>query len=75
MFFPDAKTGWAVGHDSVILKSTDEGKILNRSIPLQGTAPLMDILFVDDKTGFAVGAYGLFWKPPTAVRLETAQDH
>jgi photosystem II stability/assembly factor-like uncharacterized protein len=61
VYFPDAKTGWAVGHDSVILKSTDEGKSWNQvhSAP-QEQRPLMDILFIDDKTGFAVGGYGQF---------------
>lgn len=61
VYFPDAKTGWAVGHDSVILKSTDEGKSWKQvySAP-QEQRPLMDILFLDEKTGFAVGGYGQF---------------
>ncbi|MBL8521588.1 MAG: hypothetical protein JNK75_13100 [Betaproteobacteria bacterium] len=59
--FPDPKTGWAVGHDSVILKSTDEGKTWKQmySAPTE-QRPLMDIVFVDDKVGYAVGAYGQF---------------
>ncbi len=61
VYFPDAKTGWAVGHDSVILKSTDEGKTWTQAYSApQEQRPLMDILFLDDKAGFAVGAYGQF---------------
>ncbi|MBL8513876.1 MAG: hypothetical protein JNJ55_07770 [Betaproteobacteria bacterium] len=61
VYFPDPKTGWAVGHDSVILKSTDEGKSWKQVYSAaQEQRPLMDILFLDDKTGFAVGGYGQF---------------
>jgi photosystem II stability/assembly factor-like uncharacterized protein len=59
--FPDSKTGWAVGHDAVILKSTDEGRTWKQMYAApKDQKPLMDILFLDDKHGFAVGAYGLF---------------
>lgn len=82
VYFPDAKTGWAVGHDSVILKSTDEGKSWKQahSAP-QEQRPLMDILFIDDKTGFAVGGYGQFlettdggatWKPRKLIESPKA---
>jgi len=59
--FTDAGHGWAVGHDAVILHSTDSG----RSWTLQNfqpelSQPLLDVLFLDDRRGFAVGAYGLF---------------
>ncbi len=59
--FTDAGHGWAVGHDAVILHSTDGG----RSWTLQNfqpelSQPLLDVLFLDEQNGFAVGAYGLF---------------
>ncbi len=62
---------WAVGHDGVILASADAGQhwTLQRkdpwhappgdaatSDPRQGT-PLLDVLFLDESNGFAVGAY------------------
>jgi len=59
VFFTDPANGWAVGHDAVILKSTDEGKTwtLAFSAP-DDQKPLMDILFLDANNGLAVGAYG-----------------
>jgi photosystem II stability/assembly factor-like uncharacterized protein len=66
---------WAVGHDGVILHSSDGG--LNWEVqryqpwmppaddedafsrdPRFG-APLLDVLFIDGQTGFAIGAYAL----------------
>lgn len=72
---------WAGGHDGVILHSTDGGQTWQRQRvapwsaddqdPTHGV-PVMDLLFLDAKHGFAVGAYSLFletqdagvtWKP------------
>ena len=52
---------WAVGHDATILKSTDRAASWQRVYyaPAQ-QRPLLDILFVDDAHGFAIGAYGYF---------------
>jgi len=61
LHFVDAQTGWAVGHDSVILKSTDGGaswRLVHSAPELQ--QPLLDIWFRDARSGFAIGAYGLF---------------
>ena len=59
VFFTDAQNGWAVGHDAVILKSTDRGEKWTQvfSAP-NDQRPLMDIVFTDASSGFAVGAYG-----------------
>jgi photosystem II stability/assembly factor-like uncharacterized protein len=63
VYFQDAKNGWAVGHDSVILNTTDEGKTWTQKFSApDDQKPLMDILFTDANTGFAVGAYGLFYE-------------
>ncbi|MCY7388700.1 MAG: hypothetical protein LH481_11655 [Burkholderiales bacterium] len=60
--FIDAKTGWAVGHDSMILTSTDQGTSWTKAFSApDDQKPLMDITFVDANTGFAVGAYGAFY--------------
>ena len=63
VFFTDAKNGWAVGHDAVILHSVDEGKTWTQAFSAPSEQkPLMDILFVDASRGFAVGAYGAFYE-------------
>jgi photosystem II stability/assembly factor-like uncharacterized protein len=74
VFFADAKNGWAVGHDSVILKSTDEGKKWTQAFSAPNDQrPLMDILFTDANTGFAVGAYGLYYETTDAGKTWTAR--
>ena len=62
VFFLDAATGWAVGHDSMILTSTDQGVSWTKAFSAaDDQKPLMDITFVDANIGFAVGAYGAFY--------------
>ncbi|MGF1561806.1 MAG: WD40/YVTN/BNR-like repeat-containing protein [Geminicoccaceae bacterium] len=49
----------AVGHDSVVLRSEDAGaswQLVHRDVDFD--APLLDVRFVDNTRGFAVGAYG-----------------
>ncbi|MEE4254409.1 MAG: YCF48-related protein, partial [Desulfuromusa sp.] len=53
--------GWVVGHDQVILRTGDGGK--NWELVYENSeaeSPLLDILFLDDKHGYAIGAYGQF---------------
>src|SRR5262249_17539007 len=53
--------GFAVGHDSVILRTRDGGRtweLLNYA-PEEKT-PLLDVWFADERRGIAVGAYGKF---------------
>jgi len=62
LFFIDDKTGWAVGHQQIILKTTDAGEtwlVQNHSDSLDQPA-IFDIWFGDSQNGIAVGAYGLF---------------
>lgn len=59
--FHDANLGWAVGHDSVIIRTTDGGttwEIVNWAP--EDEAPLFDVWFADADNGFAIGAYGTF---------------
>jgi len=69
--FADDRTGWAAGHEGVILKSTDAGTswtIVRRPPapdPAAGQnsffserAPLFDLLVIDPRRVWAVGAYG-----------------
>jgi photosystem II stability/assembly factor-like uncharacterized protein len=61
--FVDAKHGWAVGHDSVILATADGGETWSQQFSAPADQrPLLDVLFLDEKTGFAVGAYGAFYE-------------
>ena len=57
----DERTGWAVGHDAVILRTRDGGETWTRvhQAP-EEELPLLDVWFRDERTGFALGAYGYF---------------
>ena len=57
----DAQTGWAVGHDAVILRTRDGGASwqLVHYAP-QAQLPLLDVWFQDADNGIAVGAFGTF---------------
>jgi photosystem II stability/assembly factor-like uncharacterized protein len=59
--FVDDRLGFAVGHDAVILRSTDAGESWQRvhAAP-EEERPLLDVWFADAHTGFAIGAYGYF---------------
>ncbi|PKL98447.1 MAG: hypothetical protein CVV17_10340, partial [Gammaproteobacteria bacterium HGW-Gammaproteobacteria-7] len=66
--FARGKQVWAAGHDGMILHSGDAGQTweIQRSDPRPADSfdpdqglPLLDILFVDDQHGWAVGAYAL----------------
>jgi photosystem II stability/assembly factor-like uncharacterized protein len=57
--FVDARRGWAVGHDALILVSEDGGQSWSRQFEdREREAPLLDVWFKDRDTGFATGAYG-----------------
>jgi photosystem II stability/assembly factor-like uncharacterized protein len=59
IYFADANHGWAVGHDAVILATTDAGAtwaLQNYSPELD--TPLLDVWFADARRGFAVGGTG-----------------
>lgn len=57
----DETKGWAVGHDAVILRTTDGGESwrLVHQAP-EEERPLLDVWFRDARNGFAIGAYGYF---------------
>jgi photosystem II stability/assembly factor-like uncharacterized protein len=61
--FIDARTGWAVGHDSVVLATTDGGATWTQQFSAPSEQrPLLDVLFLTPANGFAVGAYGAFYE-------------
>ena len=61
--FLDDQLGLAVGHDSVILASSDGGENWTQrfSAPADGR-PLLDVLFVKKDFAVAVGAYGAYYE-------------
>lgn len=59
VFFFDENLGWAVGHDSAILRTTDGGttwELVNWAP--EEEAPFFDVWFSDAENGLAIGAYG-----------------
>ena len=63
VYFEDRNLGWAVGHDSAILRTTNGGESweLVNWAP-EEESPLLDVWFSDAENGFAVGAYGSFYR-------------
>ena len=61
--FADAKHGWAVGHDSVILATRDGGESWVQQFSAAAEQrPLLDVTFMDKDRGYAIGAYGAFYE-------------
>ncbi len=57
--FIDARQGWAVGHDALILATSDGGQTWTRQYEeREREAPLLDVWFENAEHGIAVGAYG-----------------
>lgn len=55
----DASTGWAVGHDEVILRTRDGGLTWERvHLDPEKERPHLDVWFADARRGVAIGAYG-----------------
>ena len=62
VYFHDRERGWAVGHDAVILRTTDGGVTWERvHWAPEEESPLFDVWFSDAEEGFAIGAYGSFY--------------
>jgi len=55
------KNVWVVGHDTTILHSADSGQTWEvQFIDADRQMPLLDVLFVNESDGYAVGAYGTY---------------
>jgi photosystem II stability/assembly factor-like uncharacterized protein len=62
VYFVDARHGWAVGHDEVILRTEDGGEHWARAhFEPQASQPLLDVWFRDADHGVAVGAYSAYF--------------
>jgi photosystem II stability/assembly factor-like uncharacterized protein len=61
VFFSDAKSGWAGGHDGIIIHTEDGGESWTlQHQDQQYDDPVLDIWFRNQRQGFAIGAYGMF---------------
>lgn len=61
VYFADAQHGWAVGHDALILATTDGGQTWTeqyRDIEREEGSPFVDLWFKDKDHGLVIGAYG-----------------
>ena len=61
VFFADDQHGWAVGHDALILATTDGGLTWTeqfRDAEREEGAPFLDVWFQDKDNGLVIGAYG-----------------
>ncbi|MCW8964054.1 MAG: YCF48-related protein, partial [Gammaproteobacteria bacterium] len=57
----DGRKGWAVGHDAVIVATTDGGQNWHSQFQaIEEQRPLFDIWFGDASHGIAIGAYGYY---------------
>jgi photosystem II stability/assembly factor-like uncharacterized protein len=61
--FVNSLLGWAVGHNGIILHSSDGGLSweIQQFLP-HIQKPLLDVAFVSENEGVALGAYGLFFR-------------
>ena len=59
IYFTDAQHGWAVGHDALVLATTDGGQTWTQQYEnREGEVPQLDVWFENAEHGLAVGAYG-----------------
>ncbi len=75
VFLIDGTTGFAVGHDGVIVKTNDAAQswqLVHRA--KEDEAPLLDVYFSDAENGIAVGAYGLFYTSSDGGNIWQLQD-
>jgi len=72
---------WAVGHDGVIIHSRNAGRtwrLVHSNPYVAGTddpyngVPLLDVFFIDDDRGFAIGAYALMLRTEDGGETWTA---
>ena len=80
--FADEKQGLAVGHDAVILATSDGGESWTQVFSAaKDERPLLDVIFLDKSNAIAVGAYGAYYesadggKTWAARKVEAGDKH
>ena len=79
VFFIDDNTGWAVGEDALIVKTTDGGvswhkQFDDRDAEVRG--PLLDIYFKNAEQGFAIGVFNkLYFTDDGGENWQNWQQH
>lgn len=74
VWFADAQHGWAVGHDELILNTSDGGETWSRThYAPESQQPLLDVWFADGQRGIAVGAYGAYYETTDGGRSWTSR--
>ena len=72
-FLPDGQTGWFIGTDGMILRTTDGG--VTREAQVSGTTKTLNrIVFVNDSTGWIVGDEGTILKTKDSGMTWNAQN-
>lgn len=62
VYFHDVDLGWVVGHDAVILRTTDGGSSWERvHWAPENEEPFFEVWFSDAENGIAIGAYGSYY--------------
>jgi photosystem II stability/assembly factor-like uncharacterized protein len=75
VYFADDKHGWAVGHDALILATSDGGETWTRQYEnREGEVPLLDVWFENPQHGFATGAYGVLLETTDGQNWEDVAD-
>jgi photosystem II stability/assembly factor-like uncharacterized protein len=80
----DAEHAWAVGHDEVILRTSDGGATWQKvHESIEAERPLLDVWFRDARHGIAIGAYSAYyvtadggrtWAPQPFVAAAAADE-
>ncbi|MHC1736814.1 MAG: WD40/YVTN/BNR-like repeat-containing protein [Ignavibacteriaceae bacterium] len=73
VYFTDANTGWAVGHEGIIIKTTTGGKEWIAQAG-GGNNPLVSVYFVNNNIGWAVGQTGTIIKTSNGGQTWTPQN-